>query len=314
MSVPLGVVVNQRDSFGWPEPLIDALFRAVPAGTPVLFVDGGSPAEVRDALRRSAEHWGFQLERREVLVSANQARLLGLQRLDVSHLLCVENDVRLAPGCGERLLAAAQRHRADVVVPLVLEENNSGRQRIHLAGGRCRLRRGWVGRRLDVLFQQRHQDLAQQPVMARPTELVEYHALLLKTAFARAHPLHDPAIASAQEILDFSLAVQQHSGRCWLEPAAAAVFLNPSRVASADRPLFLHRWSDRVQRQGIHHFRHKWSLGPWSCVLGSQRAWVTAHRSLARRNPIHRAFSLPVYGVLNRQLLAPLQEWLSPTS
>lgn len=314
MSMHLGVVVNQRDGYDWPDALIEALFRAVPAGTPVLFVDGGSPAEVRDGLQNSAERWGFQLERREGFVSANQARQLGLQRLNVAYLLCVENDVRLAPGCGELLLAAAARHRADVVVPLVLEENDRGRQRIHLAGGRCRLRRGWGGRRLELRHQHWHQAVGEQPAAATPTELVEYHALLLSTAFARAYPLHDPAIASVPEILDFSLAVQRHSGRCWLEPAAVAVFLTPSRVADADQPLFLHRWSDQVQRQGMAHFRCKWGLGPWSWVLGSQLAWVTAHRSLARPKPFHRAFSLPVYGVLNRRLLAPLQEWLRPTA
>jgi molybdopterin-guanine dinucleotide biosynthesis protein A len=69
--------------------------------------------------------------------------LLALERLSVTHLLCVENDVLLAPGCARYLLAAAERHQADVVVPLVLEENSNGRRRIHVAGGRCRLRRGW---------------------------------------------------------------------------------------------------------------------------------------------------------------------------
>jgi hypothetical protein len=267
---------------------------------------------VRDALRRSAERWGFQLERREGLISANQARRLALERLSVSHLLCVENDVRLQPGCGERLLAAAERYRADVVMPLVLEENDRGEQRIHLAGGSCRLCRGWVGRRLEVRHMLWHQPVGHLPGAAVPTELVEYHAVLLRTEFARVHDLHDQAIASVPEILDFSLSVQRHQGRCWLEPAAVAVFLTPSRVRDVDRSLFLHRWSDRLQRQGIAHFRHKWGLGPWSWVLGSQLAWVTAHRSLASPGALHRRLGLEVYGVLNRRLLAPLQEWLRP--
>jgi GT2 family glycosyltransferase len=316
MTRDLGVVVNQRDCYGWPEPLIQALLQAVPVGTPVLFMDGGSPQPVRDALRRSAERWGFQLERHEAFISANQARLLALERLSVSHLLCVENDVRLLPGCGQFLLAAAERHQADVVVPLVLEENDGGRQRIHVAGGRCRLRRGWTGTGLEVKHHQRHQPCEPGPqelwTGGQPTELVEYHALLLRTAFGRIHPLHDPAIASLPETLDFSLAVQRWGGRCWLEPAALAVFLTPSRVSETDRPLFLHRWADHQQRRDIAHFRRKWGLGPWSWVLASQLSWVAAHRSLARRRAAHRTLSLEVYGVLNRRLLAPLQDWLSP--
>jgi hypothetical protein len=97
----LGVVVNQRDRYDWPEALIAALYQNVPVGTPVLFVDGGSPPAVRDVLKRSAEQWGFELLQREAFTSANQARLLALERLSVTYLLCVENDVRLAAGlCG----------------------------------------------------------------------------------------------------------------------------------------------------------------------------------------------------------------------
>jgi len=310
----LGVVVNQRDRYDWPEALFASLFQNLPAGTPVLFVDGGSPPAVRDVLQRSAEQWGFALLRREAFISANQARLLALERLSVSYLLCVENDVRLAPGCAEALVAAAERQRADVVVPLVLEENDRGRQRIHLAGGTCRLRRTWGGMRLRVRQHQRHWTSGQQPSELAPTELAEYHALLLRTSFARAHPLHDAAIESLPEVLDFSLAVQRFGGRCWLEPAAVAVFLTPTRVLDANRPLFAHRWSDRIQRRGIARFRRKWGLGPWSWVLGSQLSWVVAHRSLIRSGALHRHFSLEVYGLLNRRLLAPLQEWFSSSS
>jgi len=312
MTHTLGVVVSQRDCYDWPEPLIEALLQAVPAGTPVLFIDGGSPPAVGDSLRKSAEHWGFQLERRQGFIGANQARLLALERLSVTHLLCVENDVLLAPSCARYLLAAAERHQADVVVPLVLEENSSGRRRIHVAGGRCRLRRGWGGIRLEVRYQQWHQAPEKRPTEGFPTELVEYHALMLRTAFARAHPLLDPTIASVPESLDFSLSVQRYQGRCWLEPAAVAVFCTPSQVEPVDRPLFLHRWADRLQRQGVAHFRRKWAVGPWSWVLGSQLSWVAAHRSLAQRRAAHRTLSLEVYGVLNRRLLAPLQERFSP--
>lgn len=312
MSDSLGVVVNQRDSYTWPEPLIEALMRAVPDGTPVLFIDGGSPPPVREALGQSAKRWGFQLERHEGFVSANQARQLALERLNVSYLLCVENDVRLEPRCGQLLLAAAEGHQADVVVPLVLEENEAGRQRIHLAGGSCRLHRGWGRVRLKVRYHQRHRAFEEPPALATATELVEYHALLLRTAFAKAHQLHDPAIASVPEILDFSLAVQRHRGRCWLQPAAVAVFFPPSKVADVDRPLFLRRWSDQLQRRGVAHFCHKWGVGPWSWVLGSQLSWVVAHRSLIHRRALYRRLGLPVYGVLNRRLLAPLQELLRP--
>lgn len=128
MTNSLGVVVTQRDRYDWSEPLIKELLQAVPAGTPVLFIEGGSPPAVADSLRKSADHWGF------------------------------------------------------------------------------------------------------------PTELVKYHALMLRTAFARAHPLLDPAIANVPESLDFSLSVQRYQGRCWLEPAAVAVFCTPFQVEPVDKP------------------------------------------------------------------------------
>jgi hypothetical protein len=58
--------------------------------------------------------------------SANQVRQLALERLNVSCLLRVENDVRLEPRGGQLLLATTQRHQADVMVPLVVKENDAG--------------------------------------------------------------------------------------------------------------------------------------------------------------------------------------------
>lgn len=89
-----------------------------------------------------------------------------------------------------------------------------------------------------------------------------------------------------------------------------ALFLTPTQVLDDNRPLFAHRWSDRIQLRGIAHSRRKWDLGPWSWVLGSQLSWVVAHRNLIRSGALHRQLSLEVYGLLNRRLLAPLQEWL----
>jgi hypothetical protein len=54
--------------------------------------------------------------------------------------------------------------------------------------------------------------------------------------------------------------------------------------------------------------KEAWSP-PWANLWPSRAsAWVTAHRTLARRGALHRRLGLPVYGVLNRRLLAPLQE------
>jgi hypothetical protein len=303
----LAVVINQRDSYDWPDAMIAALMGQLPPASPVLYVDGGSPEAVRCRLQEAAARWGFQIERRDGFVSANEARQLGLDRLPCSHLLCLENDVRLEPGCVQELLKASLQQNAEVVLPVVLEEASNGLRRVHVAGGRCRLRRLWRWTWLEVTHDRRHDALQNGAIGAGATALAEYHVLLLQAAFGRAHPLHDPAIPSVPETLDFSLAIQHHGGSCWLEPAAAAVFLTPSAVLDVNRPLFLQRWSEPLQRHGIEAFRAKWKLGAWR-VLRSQRRWVRAHRSLARPQALHRRFGLEVYGVWNRRLLAPLEE------
>jgi hypothetical protein len=310
MSTSLAVVVNQRDSYDWPEPLIEALHAGLPDGTPVVFIDGGAPPPVRRRLEAAAERWGFELLREEGFVGANRARRIGLQRIDAPFVLFLENDVRLEAGCLSRLLETARREGLEVVVPLLLEEAANGAQRIHLAGGGCRLSPSPAGPRLAVSHWLRHQPVDKAPIQPQPTALIEYHALLVRSAFVGLPPLLDPAIPSAPEHLDFSLAIQRLGARVWLEPRARAVFLPPSRISPQDRPLFLERWSERLHRQGIAHFCRTWGLAPDDPVLVSQRRWVRAHRGLARPRPWHRLLRLEVYGVLNRRLLAPLQERL----
>lgn len=307
MTPTLAVVINQRDSYDWPDAMIAALMGQLPPASPVLYVDGGSPEAVRRRLQAAAARWGFQIERREGFVSANEARQLGLDRLPCSHLLCLENDVRLEPGCVQQLLKASLQQNAEVVLPLVLEEASNGLQRVHVAGGSCRLRRLWRWTWLEVSHDRRHEAPLPGSIGSGATALAEYHVLLLQAAFGRAHRLHDPAIPSVPETLDFSLAVQHHGGSCWLEATAAAVFFTPSAVLDENRPLFLQRWSEPLQRQGIDVFRAKWKLGAWR-VLRSQSRWVRAHRSLARPQPLHRRLGLKAYGAWNRRLLAPLEE------
>lgn len=311
MSASLAVVVNQRDSYDWPEPLIEALHAGLPADTQVLFIDGGSPPPVRRRLEAAAGRWGFQLLREEGFVSANRARRIGLERIAAASVLFLENDVRLEGGCLPCLLETARRQRLDVVVPLLLEEAVGGARRIHLADGGCRLVSGPGCPRLAVRHGLRHQPVEAAPIRPQPTTLVEYHVLLVQSAFARLSPLFDAAIPSIPESLHFSLAIQRLGGQVWLEPRAQAVFLPPSRIAAQDRGLFQERWSARLQHQGISQFCRIWGVAPDDRVLVSQLRWVRAHRCLARPRPWHRLLGLEVYGVLNRRLLAPLEEWIA---
>ena len=83
-----------------------------------------------------------------------------------------------------------------------------------------------------------------------------------------------------------------------MDPRSVVTIVLLESVCDADRPFFLHRWSQDWQLRGLARCREKWSLSARQPVLGSQLRWAVAHRSVARRFSLHR-----LLGPLEHRLL-----------
>ena len=103
--------------------------------------------------------------------------------------------------------------------------------------------------RVEHRFAGRHAPEVRGQIHAGPCDLVEFHAVLIRTdAFDRLGPL-DEGLKSAFEENDLCLDVRRLGGGICLEPDSVISYMQPPPVAWCDIPYFLLRWSDGLVRR-----------------------------------------------------------------
>jgi GT2 family glycosyltransferase len=108
-------------------------------------------------------------------------------------------------------------------------------------------------------------DHANEPVTAvrphlrrEPTEFVEFHCLLVRTAVLRQLGGLDEGLLSIYEHNDFGIAVIEAGGELWIEPAAMVV-ISPVALRR-DLAQTMLRWSRAWNRASGEHFKQKHRL------------------------------------------------------
>jgi len=232
-------------------------------GTPfeLVYVDGGSPAYVRDRLQEEAARYGFRIVRTERYLSPNQARNLGLQHVTTPYVVFLDNDVIVTPGWLDPLVQCAEETGAWVVGPLNFEGDLEDLE-IHNAGGFLTFD-GPPGQQ-DLLQDNRY---GHQPLSALPEGLerlevdyVELHcALVRRSAFDVIGPL-DEGLLSTREHLDLCLQVTRAGGSVWSELTSRVTYDHPPPVTPSDLPFFVLRWSEAWNDASVRHFIAKYGL------------------------------------------------------
>src|SRR4051794_4435207 len=110
--------VVPRDKFVHAVPSLCSVLAATPAPRRLVYVDGGSPAPVRDALTRLAAEHDFTLLRTDHYLAPNEARNLALGHVATEYALFIDNDVFVTDGWVTNLEAAADAHHAAAVAPV----------------------------------------------------------------------------------------------------------------------------------------------------------------------------------------------------
>lgn len=288
MSVTVAIVPRERFSF------TRTSLESVRADTryphKLIYVDGGSPATIRDYLAAQAREHGFRLIRRDCFLTPNEARNLAIAELDTEYIVFVDNDVTVDPGWLERLVACADETGAWIVGPLYMI-GPPGTDQIHMAGGDMAI----VEDKGQRVFRERHR-LADQPlsehrdeIRREPVEMVEFHAMLArKEVFDRLGPL-DERLMSANEHIDICLLVHEAGGEIYFEPDSKVTY-SPSRPKGpADRAFHLLRWSPEWNNRTLDRFAEKWRIARDSPMLRSQWRWLGKHRKKIYRSALARA-------------------------
>ncbi|WP_009959198.1 glycosyltransferase family 2 protein [Verrucomicrobium spinosum] len=302
------IIITQRDTYALSVTSLENVLRHTPCPVNLIYVDGGSPPKVQNALRRLSTHWGFQLLREDRILAPNEAKCMALPFIKTEFAAFLDNDVLVHPGWLQALIAAAEETGAGAVAPLYLEKMGPV-EKLHMLGGQCRILEGGGHRKIVVSHDQRKGDPPSTTGGRWRTEHIEMHALLVRNSLLQRLPLFDPQIPSIPENADFCLTLLAAGEAIWIEPKARVTVLLPEVVHKEDIAFYLTRWSDDWIQRGINRFIGKWRLQGAQPVLQSQQRWAVAHRMVAYPDSLHRRLGIKSDSILNRRILAPLERY-----
>src|SRR5262245_52744317 len=130
----ISIVTAPRDRFSIAPRALRSLLANTPRPYQLVYVDAGSPADIRDELAALARVHGFTLIRRDEYGCPNRSRNIGLAEASGELVVLAENDVLFTPGWLESLVDCARQTGADVVSPMILMGEPRD-QTIHFVGG-----------------------------------------------------------------------------------------------------------------------------------------------------------------------------------
>jgi GT2 family glycosyltransferase len=276
------IVVVPREGFGFALASLGSIYERTAPPFRLVYVDGGSPPRIRRGLETAAREHGFRLIRSERYLSPNQSRNLGAREVTTRYLVFIDNDVIVKHGWLEALIERAEESGAWIVGPLYLigppEE-----EIVHMAGGDAAIYEARGGRYLREQHRAMRRRLPDvvATLASGPSEVMEFHCMLVRAdAWRRIGPL-DEALLSAMEHLDFCLLARAAGGRIVFEPRSVVAYLPPSPAAWSDVPYLLLRWSEAWNRASLAHFRAKWCLAPDDPTIPWQLTWLADRRRAA---------------------------------
>jgi GT2 family glycosyltransferase len=258
------VVVVPREAHSPWRATLDAIADATRPPYRLVVVDGGSPPHVRRELERLAVVRDFTLIRRDVVVSANEARNLALAHVDTEFVVFLDNDTIVSTGWLELLEQCARDTGATAVVPVVLW-GGPGERRVHCARGHAAIVGSGPTRRYD----EHNEDIGKpaddvESLAPAPTTFAELHCLLVRTATLRELGPLDEELVAAREHSELILGIAQLGGTVWFEPRVVVRYPWPKSLRASDYPFYMVRWSDEWGTRSFARFNATWSIADTS--------------------------------------------------
>lgn len=256
------LIVVPRERFSYAQTSLDSLYTHTQIPFKLIYVDGNSPKDLRRHLEQQSVEKGFKLVRKEQYLSPNQARNIGLQYADTKYITFVDNDVVVSPGWLSALVQCAEKTDATVVGPLMCQHEPI-HQEIHFAGGESHIWVDKLGRRRlrEKMLHQGKQvaDLRHQ-LKQGPTELAEFHCVLVRRSIFEQMGQLDEAMLNTKEHLDFCMTVRELGLSVYFEPAAVVTYVPGRPQKLADVHYYMLRWSNAWTLESLQHLREKWKL------------------------------------------------------
>ncbi len=256
------IVVVPRERFSYAKTSLESLYEHTQMPFELVYVDGNSPQDLKVYLDEQSRLRGFKLLRTDHYLYPNQARNLGLQHVNTKYLVFFDNDVVVSPGWLSALVGCAEETDAAVVGPLMCQHEPI-HQEIHFAGGESHVWVDQTGRR-RLREKMYHQGKRIGDVRVKlersPTELAEFHCVLVRrSVFETIGPL-DEAMLNTKEHLDFCMTVREAGEKVYFEPDSLVTYVPGPPQKLADVHYYMLRWSNAWTLDSLSRLREKWKL------------------------------------------------------
>lgn len=256
------IIVSPRERFSYTRESLESIYEHTKVSFKLVYVDGNSPADVRQYLEAKSQEKSFKLIITNYYIFPNRARNLGLAQVDTKYVVFVDNDVIVSPNWLEALINCAEETEAAVVGPLMCHEQPV-HEVIHFAGGESHIICDAKGRRRlrEKMYKQGKLVADVRPQLKRTqTELSEFHCVLVRTEiFQRIGPL-DETMLNTKEHLDFCMNVVKAGGTVYFEPDSIVTYVPGPPLKWTDIHFYMLRWSDAWELASLNRLREKWNL------------------------------------------------------
>jgi GT2 family glycosyltransferase len=256
------IVVVPRERFSCTRASLESIYDYTEIPFKLVYVDGNSPAKVRTYLEEQAKNREFQLIRTDYYLYPNQARNLGLARVTTKYVVFIDNDVIVSPGWLQALVRCAEETDATVVGPLMCQ-NEPVHEIVHFAGGESHIWTDKRGRRRirEKMYKQGQQVKEVYDQLKRsPTELAEFHCVLVRRSIFDRVGMLDEAFLNTKEHLDFCMTVAQAGGTVYFEPASIVTYVPGPPLEWTDLHYYMLRWSNAWLLASLQRMQQKWEV------------------------------------------------------
>ena len=256
------IVVVPRERFSCTQESLESIYEHTELPFKLIYVDGNSPAKVRRYLETQAQEKKFQIIRTDYYLSPNHARNIGLSQVNTKYVVFMDNDVVVSPNWLKALVTCAEETEAAVVGPLMCEKEPL-HERVHFAGGECRIVTDINGRRhlREKMYKQGHTVAELRPQLQQTqTELAEFHCVLVLTEIFERIGTLDEAMLNTKEHLDFCMTVAEAGGTVYFEPDSLVTYVPGPPLELTDMHFYMLRWSDAWTMASLECIREKWNL------------------------------------------------------
>jgi GT2 family glycosyltransferase len=257
-SVTIGFVPRER--FSLAARSLQSILEHTPPPFHLIVVDGNIPERYRremdEVLRRFAS---VELIRRDHYLRPNQSKNLVVAAARDQYLCLIENDVLVAPGWLDHLIAACEEHPAEVAVPLIIEGPlNGGGVHFDELLGSVREVETPAGQQLEILPRTTRRE-RDRGTPRRTVQFMEQHCLLFqRRVFDRIGPFDEDL--NTRDEIDLSLALYRAGAAVVFEPRCAVAYFPPFPPNQDELPYFFFKWDLERAAASRERIREKWNL------------------------------------------------------